>query len=242
MVITAMLVWFDEPVALLRQAVKSAAVIADRIVVADGAYELIHDRAPTSPPNQQRAIADEAQKQGLKCEFLRPRLWKGQVEKRQAVLQRACKGSDWVMVLDADWRITGDREAIRAEIEVSDAEQILVEFVEPANPDRDVNDCAPNIWHASEMGIYRRNPLIFRVMDDMRCEFHHWIYSGVRKDGTRVGLWGGVGHYALAHSRFLGAVHLFEHLCLFRDDKRIQRNRLFCGARDADVALTGVER
>jgi hypothetical protein len=245
MIITAMLCWFDEPAALLRQVVKSAAVICDRIVAADGAYELIHDRAPESPPAQKRAIEDECKKRKLKVEFLEPRLWKGQVEKRNAVLRHAAEGSDWVMVLDADWKITGERQLIRreiAEVAQRDVEQIMVEFIEPNNPDRDISISAPNIWHVSECEITRRNPLIFRSMKDMRCEQHHWIYSAERANGTRVGLWGGIGLYPMPQSHILLASHRFEHMCLFRDDKRIQRNRLFCGARDADVALQGVER
>jgi hypothetical protein len=147
-----------------------------------------------------------------------------------------------VMIVDADWKITGDRQLIRREIADCDAEQICVEFIEPNNPGRDISISAPNVWHVSECEIMRRNPVIFRVMKDMRCELHHWVYSGLRKNGTRVGLWGGVGLYPQPQTHWLGASHRFEHMCLFRDDKRIQRNRLFCGARDADVALTGVER
>lgn len=237
-----MLNWFDEPCDLLRQCVRGASVICDRIVAADGAYELIHDRKPISPKAQKRAIADEAKKCGLKVSFVPPRLWKGQVEKRNAVLREACKGSDWVMILDADWKITGDREAIREEIAASDAEQILVAFVQPENHERPLRESAPNIWHVSEAGVQRRHPLIFRAMKDMRCERHHWIYSGLRPNGTRVGLWGGHGIYDLAHSHILEAPHGVEHLCLFRDEKRIIRNRLFCDARDADVAAFGVER
>jgi hypothetical protein len=242
MKITAMLSWFDEPCDLLRQCVKGASVIADRIVAADGAYELIHDRKPISPKAQKLAIADETRKQGLKCSFVPPRLWRGQVEKRNAVLQEACKGSDWVMILDADWKITGDRKLIRREIAASDAEQIAVDFIQPENYERPIEESAPNVWHVSEAGIPRRHPLIFRVMRDMRCESHHWIYSGVRPSGVRVGLWGGQGIYDTPNTHILTAPHCFEHLCLFRDEKRIIRNRLFCNARDADVAAFGVER
>ena len=244
MIVTAMLCWYDEPVALLRQAIKGAAKVCDRVVAADGAYELIHDAKAESPKAQHRAIEDECRKRGLELVFLEPRIWKGQVEKRNAVLQVAAQDSDWVMILDADWKITGERQLIRRELAdalTQGVEQVAVEFVEPMNYDRDLTESAPNVWHISEVGITRRNPLLFRVMDDMSCESHHWIYFAHRPNGMKIGLWGGVGGYPPARTHWLKADHRFEHMCLFRDTKRIIRNRLFCGARDAAVSVHGVE-
>jgi hypothetical protein len=68
--VTAMLAWFDEPVDLLETAVQGAAVVADRLVAADGAYEQVPDRAESSPPEQKRAIVRAAKKAGLDVSFL----------------------------------------------------------------------------------------------------------------------------------------------------------------------------
>jgi hypothetical protein len=40
----------------------------------------------------------------------------------------------------------------------------------------------------------------------------------------------------------LQAPHLFEHRCLFRDQKQLERNRVFCELRDRERDMTGVER
>lgn len=240
-----MLSWFDEPPALLRQAVAGASIFCDRIVAADGAYAFVHDAAANSPASQRKAIREEAKRCGMECKFLTPRIWEGQVAKRDAVLKAAAKGSDWVMTLDADWKITGDKKAVKAELEDlhrASYESVLVAFVEPENPDKSYEESASNIWHIQEAGIHRRFPFVYRVLEDMRYERNHWSLSGQREDGERVGFFGAAGVYAEAKQAFLHADHLFEHLCLFREPKQIIRNRRFIGLRDADVAQHGVER
>jgi hypothetical protein len=240
-IVTMMLAWFDEPTELLHDAVTSAAVIADRIVVADGAYDLVPDRSDESDPDQWYAIEEAADDAGLECKFLPSALWTGQVEKRNALLQAAAPDSDWVMPLDADWRLTGDRDAIRAELADTDAEQFTVAFHEPHNPDRPLAETASHQWHAEYAGQTKREPLLFRALDDMRLEQTHWFYSGVRPDGTRVGLSGGARLYPEAVTRDLAAPLLIEHRCLFRDDKQIVRNRFFCEARDLERERVGYE-
>lgn len=241
-----MLVWYDEPPRLLRQAVRSAAVICDRIVAADGAYELVTDPKPSSPPSQRAAIRDEARKHGLEVAFVRSRIWPGQVAKRDFVLQIAKQDSDWVMVLDADWHITGDRDAIRAELESlhqNGYEQVSVSFIEPENHDRYPQDKYANVWHEREAGQARSYPFIYRVMPVMRYRLNHWSILCETEDGRKIGLFGGTGHsiYGTPKTGYLHATHLFEHLCLFRDQKQIIRNREYISRRDPAAELAGYE-
>jgi hypothetical protein len=238
--VTAMLAWFDEPLDLLITAVTGAAVIADRIVAADGAYELVPDRKASSPQKQRLAIRETARKVGLECEFLRPRLWKGQVEKRNSLLQEAVQGSDWVFPVDADWRIEGDREAIRDELEDTEFDSLAVNFFQPSNPERDTSKIAPHRWHAENAGQTSYLPILMRVFPEMRVEKLHWVYSGV-KDERRIGLWGGAHFYPPGSVGTLRAPHRFEHRCLFRDDKTLERNRIFCEERDRERERVGFE-
>lgn len=243
MIITAMLAFYDEPVDLLSDAVTGAAVLADRIVAFDGRYRLAPGEALNSPLEQTTMIKRTAEGLGLECRVVAAReAWVGQVAKRNAMLRFACNwGADWVFPLDADWRISGNREQIRAEIEETPAEAMMVRFYQPENPDRVTREIAPHEWHIHEAGMTNWMSLIYRVYEDMRVEQNHWTYSGVRKDGVRVGFWGGEFVYQPAYNRRLESPHLFEHRCLFRDDLRLTRNRDFCVARDAEVRVNGVE-
>jgi hypothetical protein len=182
---------------------------------------------------------------------MKPRIWPGQVAKRDAVLKRAAKGSDWVFVVDADWRITGDRKEIRKELAYLHEmgyEEVTVGFRQPANPNRTESENAANIWHITETGLDRRMAFIYRVMPGLRYEVNHWSLSADGPDGSRIGFFGGhglhngSGYYTDAKTGYLQAEHLFEHLCLFRELKQVLRNRDFIAKRDADMLKTGFER
>lgn len=241
-----MLNWFDEPTDLLRQAVQGAAVIADRLVAADGAYELVGDKNAISPPEQRLAIEDEAEKCGLKLIFLKPQIWPGQVAKRTATLKRAARGSEWVLVVDADWKITGNRELIRLELEQFYAqgyEQVTVGFLQPDNPDREPGDKYANEWHMRETDQWRQMPFIYRSMPRMDYDRNHWSIFCVAEDGRKVGMFGASGYsgYQDAKTGYLQSPHLFEHRALYRDAKQIVRNREYISRRDLAVAELGYE-
>lgn len=240
--ITLMLAWFDEPEEMLHRCVTSAGVIADRVVAADGAYKLVADRAPTSPASQRRAIERAATEAGLDVDFLPARLWEGQVQKRDALLRAATRGGgedDFVMPIDADWVLHGDRQAVRRELAAATAEQFRVQITQPANGD---HNGYPHSWHRNRDGKTWRQELLFRVLGEMCLERLHWWYSGVRADGTRVGLAGGAELYPRATLATLRADFLIEHRCMFRDTKQLERNRIFCERRDHERELTGAER
>lgn len=246
MIVTAMLCWFDEPPELLRQAIKGAAVLADRVVAADGAYELVEDKAPKSPFEQKRAIIEACAEHDLRLMFLPPRIYAGQVEKRSVVIAEAAKGSDWVFPLDADWLITGDREAIRAELRELHAngyQQVAVDFLQPDNPEREPSEKFANIWHEQQTGQFQQLPLIYRSMPVMRYQWQHWAIYSEDADGYPIGMWGGVAlpRCGQAKTAWLQSEHLFEHLSLFRERKQIERNRYYIEKRDLEVARVGHE-
>lgn len=246
MIVTAMLCWYDEPPALLRQCVRGAATLCDRIVAADGAYQLVKDRHSSSHGDQRQAIKAEAKANGLEVEFLRPRIWAGQVEKRNAVLQVAKNGSDWVMTLDADWKISGDKIAIRQELRhflANGYEQISVNFVTPDDPSRPLEQKAANEWHVRQAGTTQQLAFIYRALPKMEYRKNHWSLFCEREDGHKVALFGAYNAmgYELAKTGFLHAPHVFEHLCLFRDRKRVERNSLYIIKRDDRALQMGYE-
>lgn len=70
-----------------------------------------------------------------------------------------------------------------------------------------------------------RIPLIMRGMDGMQIENNHWTYSGLRQDGTRVGIWGGDALYPKCKTADLKAELAIEDGLFFRDEKRFARNQ-----------------
>ena len=241
-----MMSWFDEPPALLRQAVASAAIICDRIVVADGAYWFVHDKKSTSPRTQKQAIIQQAARHGLEVEFLPPQIWDGQVTKRDAVLQAALPGSDWVMVLDADWKIHGERDEIRPELEAFLADgidQVAVNFIQPDDPTRGWDEKAANEWHIRQTNQWFKMAFIYRAHPVMHYRKNHWSLYAVAADGRKIGLFGATGTWGHEQPKTaaIQAEHLFEHRCLFRGKKQVLRNRAYIEKRDEEAARVGFE-
>ena len=241
-----MLCWFDEPPTLLRQAVKSAAVICDRLVAADGAFWLVPDRRAKSPKAQRAAIIRQAAESHIEVEFLKPRIYEGQVTKRDAVLQRAMVGSDWVMTLDADWVIQGKRKQIRAELETmlaDQVDQVVVNFVTPDDASRGWAEKAANEWHIRQAGTYQELAFIYRVQPEMHYGKNHWSLYAVRADGKKLGLFGATGTYLHEQPKTakLQAEHTFAHMCLFREQKQVVRNRGYIYKRDMEAERVGFE-
>jgi hypothetical protein len=156
------------------------------------------------------------------------------------MLAFATQDSDWVLPLDADWELTGDRSAIRAELAASQADALDVPFHTPLNPNVKLETVAASTWHEELAGETAQLPLILRVLGDMRVEDFHWFYSGV-KDGQRVWLWGYDSRYPKAETAVLQAPMGVTHHCFFRDERTIEANRAYCADRALHVAAHGVE-
>lgn len=240
-----MLAWWDEPADELYACVSSMLTICDAVVAVDGAYEMTPGATPLSPPDQAAAIEQAAQHAGLEYTIVRPdKVWTGQVEKRNKMLELAVDGSDWVVAVDADHRLVGDRTQIRIELlrVREEAESIRHDFYTPPpeNPG-DLERLSPHAWHTKLSGKTIEHSLILRVLDDMRLERDHWGYSGVR-NGERLAL-GNWRAQDIQPGRYhrLATPFRVDHVCFARDEMRLGRNRVYSATRDAFKASNGFE-
>lgn len=237
-----MLAWFNEDPATLHRAVSSLTVIADRLVAADGGWDLYPDASLSSPPEQAQAIQEACDQAGIQLDLYPGQKYTGQVAKRQFMLNRAAGHSDWVMPLDADWELQGHRDQIRAQLDRSQADALIVPLYTPPNHKATLHDVAATTWHEELAGRTVYEPLIYRALPNMRVEKFHWCYSGIR-DGKRVSLWGHQHQpqYQQAVTHSLMAPMQINHWCLHRDQRTILANREYCEQRARHVAYHGKE-
>jgi hypothetical protein len=139
MVVTGMLAWYDEDPAILYRAVRSLDTIADHLVAVDGRWNLYPGQTVSSPPEQAQAIREAAHDAGITADIHPAQEWTGQVAKRNRMLWIASNTSDWVLPLDADWELVGNRTKVRAELEHAKADALTVPFHTPANPDAELD-------------------------------------------------------------------------------------------------------
>ena len=237
MKVTAALCWYDESPAILARCVRSCATVADRIVAYDGAYARWPNAKVRSNAKQATAIRNAAEKAGLECEIVIPkRLWAGQVEKRAALMAQAAEGSDWVLFVDADHELSGDRKAIRASLAVAERDVLDVSFFTPLNPARPLKDSASHSWHVELAGQTVGIPTLYRTLPDLTVELFHW-YISATKNGRHV--WLGGGFPEEVHGNLPGMV--VTHHCLVRDSAHVLANRAFCNDREMVVRVTGQE-
>ena len=235
MIVTGMLAWWDELPGELYECVKSMRVLCDRVVAADGAYEMSPGATARSPDEQGDAIRKAAADFGMDCTIIYPtEVWEGQVEKRAAILDEAVIGSDWVIAVDSDHRLVGDRDRVRAELEeFRDVDSIIHDFYTPPPIQIGLLDrMSPHPWHTRTCGKTIEHSLLFRALPEMRIERTHYGYSGIRR-GQRVavGNWRSDEYVQGRHQRLRSEFRV-EHLCFFRDQMRLDRNRDYCKARD----------
>jgi hypothetical protein len=243
-IVTAMLAWFDEPSEELAGCVRSIAVVADRVLAVDGGYRLTPGTRPASPPDQAEAIREAAEDVALAHAVVTPDfVWDGQVQKRDFMLRAAAVGSDWLLAVDADWRLYGDRERIRDELAGLDPGTPAVEasvFTPPPRDEERSPELAPHPWHLASAGTVVRRRVLVRPGQEPRVEERHWWYSGVH-GGVRRWLCGGDDRYPQAACHVLEAPFLVEHRCFHRRAEQLERNRVYCAERDAEVASVGFE-
>jgi len=240
-IVTAMMAWYDEDPAILYRAVTSAATIADRIIATDGRWDLYPGGRKASPTSQYAAIRmaafDARLKLDMTSRFDVP-TWTSQIHKRNHMLEQA-QPTDWLMPLDADWELQGDRHKIRAELQATDADAITIPFHTPHNTEQPINTVASTEWHKAQAGTTTRLPLIYRNLLGIRIDNYHYHYTAL-KDGQRVSLWGDTTH-PKANTHDLEADMVINHWCLHRDQRTIQANREYCDERAMHVAINGTE-
>lgn len=242
---TAALAWFDEPLDELERCVRALPAIADRLVAVDGGYSRWPGAKARSPVEQADTIRVAARVAGLDVEIVEPkRVWSGQCEKREHLMNLAAEGSDWIVVVDTDHILHGARETVRHEIDRLPPQiaAVKVKFHTPVNRDRPLGESAAHEWHAGLADTTTLIPLVFRAWQQWTVGPHHWWYSAVDKEGVRRWVWSGDGtSYPDAGSHTLVAPYFVEHRCLFRQPKQILANREFCRDRDLIVERTGRE-
>lgn len=251
MIVTAALIWYDEPPELLAACIRGAAEIADRMVAVDGAYRRYPNAETVSPPEQAETIRAIASEVDLECDIYSPdQLWAGQVEKRTFLCERAAEGSDWIAMVDADHIIHADRAGARAELERYGPEVVLltVPFYTPLHPVRSLADSSASHWHEGLGGTRIEHTHLIRALPGLRVERFHYWYSGLQ-GGQRVWLpFGnapsrkrGAEPYPVMPTRQLQARYAVEHLTLLRDERHILEGRAFCNDRVMVVERTGQE-
>jgi hypothetical protein len=243
-VITALLSWYDEPVELLEDGVRSLAGFCDRIIAVDGAYKFTPRAHNASPAEQASAIRGAADDVGLEVEVHSGRIWEGQIEKRQHLFDLATD-SDWLLIHDADHELEGDPAMFRWFLDnlADDVVTVEVSYETPAVPGKEITP-----WHEWLTTGSFYTPLIFRNLPLLRVERHHWWYSGLL-DGELVALWGwdksggdfeGANDLQQGRHKRTGTLQV-THRCFDRPDEILERQRGLYAARADLVAASGVE-
>lgn len=241
-IVTGALCWWNELPEDLDRCVRAAANLVDRIVAIDGSYRRYPGATITSPPEQAEAIRSAAKDVGIGCLMLAPdRLWAGQVEKRNYLLNMAAIRSDWICTLDADHIVVTDRAAARAELEASGADSMDVAFHTPLDPSRSLDESAVGLWHEAQSRSVIMTGEIWRAYPGLLVERFHWWYSAIKPDGKRYQLWGGNGSYPPGTFAEFSTPFRVDHRTLFRTKEQILASRAFCNDRVMVVERTGQE-
>jgi|WetSurMetagenome_2_1015567.scaffolds.fasta_scaffold01762_6 hypothetical protein len=242
--ITAALSWWNEKPEDLDRCVRSVANAADRIVAVDGAYRRYPGGTVLSDPAQASAIREAALAVGIDCLIVEPTmLWAGALEKRTYAMATAAIESDWVCIVDADYVIVADKEAVKAELAQVREDVVATKFYTPPNGDRPVDQSIATNWHKGEVDRLTCIPMIVRALPGLRVELHHWTYSAIR-NGQRCWLtWtGGSGpSYPQSSLHTLQAPYLIEHMCLHRTEEQVLAARAYYNDREMIVRSTGQE-
>ncbi len=246
MLITAALAWFDEDPEDLDRFVRSLDGFVDRLVAVDGGYERYPGAEIRSNRDEEEAIRDACADIGLPVDIVIPdTLWRGQVEKRTFLIQRAAEDSDWVFTLDADHILHGVRESFRQEMTRVTSRglrrhRVDIDFFTTVNPYRAMADTSSTEWHSDLAGQTVKMGLLLRAMPQMQYERFHWFVSAYE---NRQKIWIYGGDQSLPHGNVheLRAPFFIEHRCHFRRDRNILANRVFCEDRVKLVSRTGQE-
>jgi hypothetical protein len=241
-IVTAALAWYDEAPEDLDRFVRALPVACDKLVAVDGGYERYPGAQSRSSSDERAAIIEAAADVGIAVDIPDTyQVWRGQVQKRTFLYQRALRESDWVFTLDADHILHGIREEVRHELATCGHDAVEVQFYTTMNHERPLADTASTEWHENLAGKSIWHRMLFRALPGMRVERFHWYISALRET-ERVWLTAvNENVYPVVTSNRLMAPFLVEHRCLFRRDRNIIANRDFCNDRVAIVTATGQE-
>lgn len=231
--VTAALCWWNEKPDELARAVASVGNVADRVVALDGAYRRYPGATARSSDEEVEAIASAADAAGMDSLVIQPRrLWAGQVEKRSYLLALAALKSDWILILDADYVVTADRQSVLDQLAGTTFDALEVEMTTPPG------EYATN-WHLQQAGPPSWHPLVFRALPGMHVEDRHWWYSAVKGD-RRVWVWDGDGRYQ-AQPRGKLLDYRVEHRTTLQSHEATMAARAWYNDCDMVTKLTGQE-
>lgn len=246
MIVTAALCWFDERPEDLERCISSLPGIADRLVAVYGRYADYHLLPVDTAAKQVRLVRRLARNAGLDVEIDgTDRVWAGQVEKRNRLMQLATAGADedddWILGVDADHAIVcDDRVSVREELADAYAFSFEVDFYTPLDESRSLQETAAGSWHLELAGRTLRVSAFWRALPGFRVEERHWWYSALVGD-RRTWIWGGDSRYPQSPPQRMWSDLVVEHWCLHREERHILANRDFCDRRVAIVEATGQE-
>lgn len=137
--ITACLAFYAEPPAFLARCVRSLAPFCDRIVALDGRWDLFPAVTDWTSEEETKAIECAAYEIGIEV-VLGSGTFPSQVAKRDALMQLAAPGSDWLLVIDGDEHLQVDAAAARAALEETtfDVAQVMLEPMNQGWPLREL--------------------------------------------------------------------------------------------------------
>lgn len=231
--VTAALCWWNEQPEELARAVASVGNVADQVIALDGAYKRYPRGTDRSSEEEVEAIIGAADAAGMESLVLQPRrLWVGQVEKRSYLLSIAALKSDWVLILDADYVVTADRDSVLDQLSRTEFDALEVQMSTPQG------EYASN-WHLQQTGPPSWHPLVFRALPGMHVEDRHWWYSGV-KGGSRIWVWDGDERYPKLPRGRLNDYRV-EHRTTLQSHEATMDARAWYNDCDMITQLTGQE-
>jgi hypothetical protein len=217
-------------------------------VAVDGGYGLIKGAQASSGEEEHSVVRDAAEAAGLELDLCTPEnVWDGQVAKRNwmaghAVLDLTPR--DYVLVVDADYRVICSPDLVRHELESNrTADALEVDFWTPIPYGIDVAADAPHAWHERYAGTMFKHSLLFRAWPKMRVVGLHWQYSAL-KNGQRTALLGHTGNMRFARgvTEEVKSTFVIEHRCFSRSKTTLERNRQYCIDReDKEMSVLGKE-
>lgn len=223
--------WFDEDPAWLAASVASLSKLdVDHLVAVDGAYRLLPDGKPSSPPEQAEAIRETAHGLGIGLTLhAPPAAWAGnETEKRSAMFalaeQVAVPDFDWYFVLDADEVVVSAPRDLRERLKFASQDSGQTTVLNHAGPEA-MRETRFDWNPISPVEI----PKFFRAIPGLRVEGTHYCYR--LPDGRD--LWGHGVEMARGERRFVDCRDVrIEHRTKFRAAHRSATQRAYYERRD----------
>lgn len=102
MIVTAALAWYAETSYTLDRCVRSLEGFCDNLVALGGRWEGFPAITGDTDIDQAITVVDACRSIGITHDVRYGDIWASQVEKRAELMRQAARGSDWILVIDAD--------------------------------------------------------------------------------------------------------------------------------------------